>query len=134
MADLLSSGALLATVLSLFYTLWYPEIKSALDTYQWKDKVEDSKEDIDALEGIIRRRVLPLLVASLAVLLALVPDALRSMAHSWSAFHSAKWTYDGVATLYMLMVAMMTALVIHVGGLYADCRKRFKLISHADES
>jgi len=130
MADLLSSGALLATVLSLFYTLWYPEIKSALDTYKVKDHVEDSEGDINALNGIIRRRVLPLLVASLAVALALIPDASRSMAQSWSAFHAVNWTYDGVATLYMLIVAMMVALVIHVLNLYMDCRELLKKLRH----
>lgn len=129
MADLLSSGALLATVLSLFYTLWYPEIRMALDTLKPKDHIEDSKEDINTLFAIQRRRVLPLLFGSSAMTIALMPDAYGVVRRSVEAL-TTSWTYDAVSALYLLMMAFMIGLVIHVRRLFADCRRLGKRLRH----
>jgi hypothetical protein len=130
MADLLSSGALLATVLSLFYTLWYPEIRLALDTLKPKNHLADSNKDIALLTATIKQRVLPLLVASAATLIALLPDAVGVLvrsARAWSIGHRA---YDAVSMLYLMMTAMMAALVMHVCALFAACRALLKRLRH----
>lgn len=129
MADLLSSGALLAAVLSLFYTLWYPEIRLALDTLKPKDHVEDSQKDIESLAAIQHRRVLPLVVGSSAMTSALVPDAYGVIRRSVEALVAA-WTYDAVSALYLLLVGFMIGLVIHVRRLLVDCRQLAKRLRH----
>jgi hypothetical protein len=129
MADLLSSGALLAAVLSLFYTLWYPEIRLALDTLKPRDHVEDSQKDIETLAAIQRRRVRPLLVGSSVMTIALVPDAYGVIRRSVEALATA-WTYDAVSTLYLLMLGFMIGLVIHVRRLFIDCRQLAKRLRH----
>lgn len=129
MADLLSSGALLAAVLSLFYTLWYPEIRTSLDTLKPKDHVEDSKDDIRSLDAVKSRRVLPLLIGSCAMTVALLPDTCGVIRRSIEAF-GGSWTYDAVSALYLLMFGFMIALVSHVAALFADCRRLAKRLRH----
>lgn len=119
MGDLLSSGALLVTVLSLFYTLWYPEIRQKLDTLKPRDHVVDSAKDIATLGSIIKVRVLPLLLGSAAMTIALMPDAWDVIMIAIRAFPRGR--YDASSALYLLMICMMVALVVHVSMLWKDC-------------
>ena len=134
MSDLLSSGALLATVLSLFYTLWYPEIRHVLDTLKPKDHAIDSKDDVAIVRAIIRQRVLPLFIGSAAMTIALLPDATGVIVRSADALSASRRAYDGVSALYLLMIGLMIALVGHIGGLLFSCRALLKRLRHEQSS
>lgn len=130
MADLLSSGALLVTMLSLFYTLWYPEVRETLDTLKPKDHPEDSVDDVGKITRVQRTRVIPLLVASLLMTVAFLPDAAHVVCTSIRAASSPNAKYDAVSALYLMMVLLTIALVVHIASLFFACRKLRQQLEH----
>jgi len=109
MADLLSAASLLLTVLTILYSLWYPEISAAsrsnVDRYSANRKIAHREA-----RTIFVAKALPLCLATLALFLATVPPVL-AIVHR--PFARDVDSYDAVATIFVAVAAVFLFLSGH---------------------
>src|SRR5258708_6058108 len=85
MGDLLSSASLLLTLITLLYSLWYPEIIQARDTRVPPDK-RDRGPDHTRVKGVYSTKALPLAIAAVLLTAVFTPDTIRIL---WTSIRHA---------------------------------------------
>jgi hypothetical protein len=76
--DVLSAASLLAAIVGLLYSLWYPEMREALAAERMLHR-QDREPSIAVVREAIRTKALPLFLASSVQVLIFGPDALTAI-------------------------------------------------------
>jgi|BarGraIncu01122A_1022018.scaffolds.fasta_scaffold26129_2 hypothetical protein len=109
MSELLGSASLLVGVAGLIYSVWYAEIKAALDltvpTYGRDPLVKQ-------VHAAIWHRSLPITLIVVALTIALVPPAWGVLTGSVSAVMSGHIDYDAVNACFVIVFAALVVLSV----------------------
>jgi hypothetical protein len=93
MADLLAAGSLLLTVVTILYSLWYPEIVAASNK-NVDPHSANRTDDYEECQKILRWKSLPLSLASATLLFINLPIAIDII------LCGIRWVIDGHPILY----------------------------------
>jgi hypothetical protein len=121
--DLLSAASLLLTVLTILYSLWYPEINNASDL-PVDDHSANRKLPHEQARGVFLTKALPLSIATLALFVTATPPALDIMRHPFVRNFAL---YDAVSTIFVAVVAVLLFLSGHI------VKSAWKLGAHVHE-
>lgn len=115
MADLLSASSLLATIVAVLFSLWYPEIQSALAITPERKRA-DRDPQIVRVKTVLATRALPLLAASGSLCLILLPVAFGVAADTVAAIarvvQGSSWTYDALRAAFGAAFAFTLGMTI----------------------
>jgi len=109
MADLLSSATLLLTVLTILYSLWYPEIVASTRLPGSKFSVNRKLPHKDA-RRVLLFKSLPLLVGSLVLFAATLPKSILIIRLPLA---KSLEEYDGVSTIFVAITGVLFFLGCH---------------------
>lgn len=116
MPDLLAAGSLLLTVITILYSLWYPEIVEA-SKREIDVLAANRKDDYEACRGIFRWKMLPLCFASVGLFAINVPIAVGIVGSAvrWlSAGHFVSYeAEDAVKATFVTVVGVLLFLACH---------------------
>jgi hypothetical protein len=119
-ADLLAPETLLLTVVTLLYALWYPDVTAAhrVDPPADGTNLRDTEPTRARQKlSLALVRVIPLMLAALALAMVFAPTALDAFPQRWNLapFIAAKDRYDPVTT--SLVVAWVFSVLLAILGL-----------------
>jgi hypothetical protein len=109
MSDLLGSASLLVGVAGLIYSVWYSEIKAALDL-DVPAYGRDSR--IKQVRAAVRVRALPITLVVVALNVALAPPAWTVASESVRAIWEGHVDYDAVKACFLIVFAALVVLSI----------------------
>jgi len=129
MSDVLSAASLFLAVIGLLYSVWYAEIREAIEVNVPPHK-EDRGPAIKKTRRTYSTRALPLAVVSLTLAVVLAPE-LISVAVSTATIIaqervSALRRYDVVWSLFCAVAITSIGLAIHTSRLAWRTRSRWK--------
>ena len=110
--DVLSSEALLLTVVSLFLTVWYPEIQNGLGL-SVKPYKRDRADDRMTVRVLLWRRAVPLALVAVAASGAFIPNSTQLVARFKSHGHWHWPTYNVVSVSQVAVNVLMLALALY---------------------
>jgi hypothetical protein len=114
MSDLLSASSLLLAIAAILFSLWYPEITTALKIDPGKYK-EDNVAGRTVVTSIILSKAFPVAIASIGITAIFLPDAAIITISSYKTYQKTGFSitnYDAVRTAYCfvtLLAAFLTA-------------------------
>lgn len=113
MADLLAAGSLLLTVVTILYSIWYPEIVEAL-----KRRIDQNpanrKKDYGECRAVLVRKTIPLASAASALFAISVPDVVKIIRYAFSQVGEKEpASYSAVNTTYVLVTLILGFLALH---------------------
>jgi hypothetical protein len=113
MADLLAAASLLLTVITILYSLWYPEISDALklpiDEYPLNN--EDAYRKCRAL---LIWKIIPLSIVATALVFINFPDARRIASDAVVHFRTSRlFSYSAVRTAFVVVESVLAFLAGH---------------------
>jgi hypothetical protein len=122
MADLLAAASLLLTVVTVLYSLWYPEVAAA-SKREIKQLAANRTNDFDECRAVLFWKAVPLcLVTILLVFIngpdtwVIVTDAVAQIGKSQPESYSAiRTTFVAVVTILVLLASHMCAATIALG-------------------
>jgi hypothetical protein len=126
--DLLSAASLLATIISLLYSIWYGEIKEAQGAEIALQKA-DRGPAIQRVRATLLYRAVPLLGSAVLLVLILLPSTIDIIRNTWEACFGpgTRQTYDPVeacfVAVYLVIIMLTVVTVFAVYGLAAKLRK-----------
>src|SRR6478735_6147621 len=100
MSDVLGSASLLVGVAGLIYSVWYSEIKAALDL-DVPAYGRDSR--IQQVQAAMRARALPITLVVVALTIALAPPAWTVASQSLRAIRKGHVDYDAVKACFLIV-------------------------------
>lgn len=116
MSDLLSASSLLLAIAAILFSLWYPDIISALnekDTGYWENNVAPRSRVVSVIFG----KALPVALISLLVAVIFLPDAVKITFDSISTYRRTGLSidgYDAVRTAYCFVTVLSVVLTIYM--------------------
>ena len=117
MGDLLAAASLLATVVTILYSLWYPELTKTLDIKPARfhdDNVLLHREVTRKLFG----KAIPLCLLAIAVALVFLPDAWKICSETLGGYRADGFDqlkrYDAIRTAIVLVVVISFLLAAYV--------------------
>jgi len=126
MGDLLSASSLLLTITTVLYSLWYSEIKDALDT-EIPDFEADYKKPFLQVRKAFWTKSIPLSCATSLLALIFLPDLIKLVVLSFFAYRDdfgrALFNYDSVATTFSAVTMSLIVFAVVM------VRQSFKLYS-----
>jgi hypothetical protein len=130
--DLLAAGSLILTVLTVLYSIWYPNAQEKLALVlptHYQDAVQELTEIRQALVG----QTIPLFIAALAATLIFLPRAIGVLVGSVGdlANHglAAVSDYDPIQTTFVFVVAFTGFLAWQALGLSRKLHARRNEVS-----
>jgi hypothetical protein len=131
-ADILAAASLLLAIVAAFFSLWYPEIRAALGlkvSDQFDDRGPERKQTREAL----RRRALPLAVASVLLAAVFLPEGLHIVIHWFRvAVDRGLWhaitAYDPVSLSLVVVAGGLTAIALNCAALSVELAKKRRTI------
>jgi hypothetical protein len=113
MTDLLAAASLLLTVVTILYSIWYPEVSEALklpiDPHPLNNKDAHSK-----CRGLLIGKVIPLAIVATALCVINLPDAWQivtdAVAQLGQPVHSG---YSAVRTAFVVVEVVLAFLAAH---------------------
>jgi len=113
MADLLAATSLLATIIAVLYSVWYPEIESSREIKPERKRA-DRDPQIRQVEATLRTRAIPLMTAGCLLCVVLAPELLRVLGATVRAVESGlsgSWPpYDTLAAAFVVSYAFLVSL------------------------
>jgi hypothetical protein len=106
--DLLSASSLLAALLGLLYSVWYPEINAATKT---PIPDHDRTDLVEATRSTLRSRSIPLAIVAGVLTLVLAPPAVSVVVSSYQHFGGS---YDAVQACFVAVFAVIVTLLVTV--------------------
>jgi hypothetical protein len=127
MADLLAASSLLLTILTILYSLWYPEIDEAI-----RRKVsahpEDREGDYAHCRMVYRTKALPLTLFAIVISVINLPDSFGilyfAVSQIWS---SSPASYDAAKASFVAVFFIMVFLASHTAVITSKLAERVRL-------
>ena len=107
--DLLSASSLLAALLGLLYSAWYPEINAATKT---PIPDHDRTDLVEATKSTWATRAIPLLVVAGVLTLVLAQPAYLVVVRS---YQHRGGSYDAVQACFVAVFAVIVTLLVTIG-------------------
>jgi hypothetical protein len=107
--DLLSASSLLAALLGLLYSVWYPEINEATKT---AIPDHDGTALVEATKLTLSSRAIPLVVVAGILTLVLAQPAVLVVVRSYQHRGS---NYDAVQACFVAVFAVIVTLLVTIG-------------------
>lgn len=108
--DVLSAASLMAAIVAILYSLWYPEIGEAL-RLPWRPFRDDRLAEIAAVRRTLATRAAPLLLASLLPAVVFAPDAFSQATNLIQTAGRPGWIYDSVQAGFLGVYVLVLVLV-----------------------
>jgi UDP-N-acetylenolpyruvoylglucosamine reductase len=110
-SDVLAATSMLATAVAILYSLWSPEVTSAmaLDRAGWP-KLADRAEPIAQISRVLRQRAMPLALLAAAQALILLPNTCQVVVASAVALVAGEAEYDVVRAASLTVWATLLLL------------------------
>jgi hypothetical protein len=125
MPDALAASALVTAVVAALFSLWQPEVQTALDSKE-SDDPGNWGETADIVRSALRSRACPLAITASATSLILVPRAIGIFIHALGSACGLR-CYDDVQAMFLLTEGLMLALAVvtlrQIGALTQRLRK-----------
>ena len=113
MADLLAAASLLLTVITILYSIWYPEISEALKL-PIDEHPLNNKEAHGKCRALLISKVIPLAVVATALFLINFPDTWHIVSDGLAQLHSpARAGYNAVRTAFVVVEVVLAFLAVH---------------------
>lgn len=122
MGDLLSASSLLLAVIGILYGFWYNDLHEAKTTEVPNHAANCTAPRIK-VSGILWSRALPLATSSVLLALVFLPDAIKLVSDSYSAYAKHGFSlasYDAVRTAFCVVVVFKVILAIHLSTLFVQ--------------
>jgi hypothetical protein len=107
MSDLLAAASLLATVIAILFSLWYPEL-AAVSAIVPETRKEDNVGKRQRVHDVLISKAMPLTVFATCVALVFVPDCIKILLEAVSQLGTygaaAPRHYDSVRMAFLLVV------------------------------
>jgi hypothetical protein len=112
MADLLAAASLMVTVVTILYSLWYPEIANEIGR-RVDDKAANRSPAFRAARAMLVWKTIPLFLVSATLFAINIPDTLAIIGGiSFHARYSAVKTAFVVVTIVILYLALHTFVAV----------------------
>jgi hypothetical protein len=113
MADLLAAASLLLTVVTILYSIWYPEVSEALklpiDPHPLNNKDAHAK-----CRALFRWKVFPLAIVATALCFVNFPNALQIVTDGVAQLHRpVRAGYSAVRTAFVVVEMVLAFLAVH---------------------
>jgi hypothetical protein len=113
MTDLLAAASLLLTVVTILYSLWYPEVSEALklpiDPHPLNNKDAHSK-----CRGLLIGKVIPLAIVATALSVINFPDAWQIVTDAAAQLRRpVRAGYSAVRTAFVVVEVVLAFLAAH---------------------
>jgi hypothetical protein len=113
MADLLAAASLLLTVITILYSLWYPEISAALRS-SIADQPINNEKNYRICRPLLLWKSVPLAIFACGIFLINAWDALCIVSHAWSQLRvTPAAAYSAVRTAFVVVVIVLAFLGGH---------------------
>jgi len=113
MNELLTAASVLLAITGVLYALWHDDIVSALSLKMPQHK-EDRGEYDKKLKSVLWSRAVPLLLATLCIMLVYLPPSIGIVVSSFTAYNSLGFenfkNYDPIATSFVLVEVFTSVL------------------------
>jgi hypothetical protein len=119
MSDLLSASSLLLAIAAILFSLWYPEITTALKIDPGKYK-EDNVADRTAVTCTILSKAFPVAIVSIGITAIFLPDAVLITTSSYKTYQKTGFSianYDAVRTAYCFVTLLAAFLTTYMWSL-----------------
>jgi hypothetical protein len=126
-ADALAASALVLAILAALFSVWMPDVATALAEKGSTDK-KNNEPLKTRLRVIARTRLYPLLAAGLTTAIILLP---RCYGIVWSPWTCTPWDqchYDDVQALMLLTVVLLILLCVALVVQVLSVRKKLALL------
>ena len=131
MREVLPAASLLLTTITVLYSLWYDEIKSAKETNIPNFKEEYRKPFLE-VKDVFWKKAVPLAFANTLLALVFLPDVISITVASVSAyttnFIDALMNYNSAYTAFSLVVFSLIGLaIVTIRDVFVLCKIKNKL-------
>lgn len=129
-AGLLGALSLLVAAITALYSIWLPEVNAVLDSQVPSARGKQRQDLVLKHRKVNKARVLPLLIFSILLVLALLPSLVEIVLDAVGSFSSeAIWNYDPAKMIFVVVYAVCTFLS---WTLFTLCRKIIKSAKDID--
>lgn len=115
MNELLTAASVLLAITGVLYALWHDDIVNAISMVMPQHK-EDRGEFKNNLKSVLWSRAIPLLLATLCIMLVYLPPIIGIIASSVQGYSSLGFgnfrNYDPIATSFVLVEVFTSVLAI----------------------
>jgi hypothetical protein len=113
MADLLAAASLLLTVITILYSLWYPEISDALKL-PIDEHPLNNEESHRKCRALLVWKIIPLSIVATALVFINLPDAWQIASGAAVHFHTVPpVSYSAVRTAFVVVEFVLAFLAGH---------------------
>ncbi|MGH2489271.1 MAG: hypothetical protein ACRDFR_06625 [Candidatus Limnocylindria bacterium] len=111
--DVLGAASLLTAVIALLYSLWYPEIRRAIEARR-RPQLADRGPEIRLVRSTLVTKAIPLIVATVLQMLVFGPDAIVVIANSLQAALESPGaaSYDSVQAAFLAVYVLSVILAM----------------------
>lgn len=115
MNELLTAASVLLAITGVLYALWHDDIVSAISMVMPKHR-EDRGGFEKKLKSVLWSRAIPLMLATLCIMLVYLPPSIGIIASSFQGYSSLGFenfrNYDPIATSFVLVEVFTSVLAI----------------------
>ena len=117
MGDVLGAASLMATVVAILYSLWYPEISDVF-RLEWREFHADRKAQLPTIKRALWAKAVPLALVSALPALVFAPDVSRVVVDALRDIGQGRTsiTYDSVRAalvgVYVLIVLLVVVAIV----------------------
>lgn len=115
MNELLTAASVLLAITGVLYALWHDDIVNAIAKVMPQHK-EDRGEFDKNLKSVLLSRAIPLLLATLCIMLVYLPPSIGIIASSFKGYCSLGFenfqNYDPIATSFVLVEVFTSVLAV----------------------
>ncbi len=113
MSDLLAAASLLLTVITILYSLWYPEVSDGINCLV-ADQPLNNKDNYEKYRKLLLWKTIPLSAFASLIFLINAWDAFSIVRYAIEQYHAASPPpYSAVRTAFVLVVIILAFLAIH---------------------
>ena len=131
----LSGASLLAAIIAVLYSLWYPAIEEALKV-QRRLHVDDRQPEIEVVDRVLRGKAIPLVSATAVQAGVFLPDAVGIVGQGLAALGKgvgfAIQSYDSVRAAFLVVYAGSVLLFVLAIGAMRDLRAKRTWLKSSD--
>lgn len=125
--SVLGAASLLTAVVALLYSLWYPEIRQAIDVVR-EPKKPDRGPAIRLVRGTFTTKSVPLLLVTALQLLVFGPDAVavavNALRLTTSGPPGKTIAYDSVQAAFLAVYVLSAVLAVVAAGVAIQLRRK----------
>lgn len=129
MGELIGAASLLLAAIGVLYSVWYPEIREAVDVHV-PLHLDDAGPERERVAQALHHRARPLFWSAAILALLLIPDSIRilfgSVAHWSAAGWEALLDYEATQAALLAILVFLLVFTVHLRGLVESLKDKRK--------